>query len=113
LEILLHLQNVYLDADGTNMAAETAVALQQSVLPVDLYLEIERNKLSVQMADLSGDETIQTDVETNGPEQPIENKSILAEWENIHNKVIFDAVNEALDNFRPYGLRGPPMPWSQ
>jgi hypothetical protein len=38
---------------------------------------------------------------------------MLAEWENIHNKVIFDAINEALDNFRPYGLRGPPMPWSQ
>jgi len=36
-----------------------------------------------------------------------------AEWENIHNKVIFDGINEALDNFRPYGLRGPPMPWSQ
>ena len=41
-----------------------------------------------------------------------ENKSMLAEWENIHNKVIFDGINEALDNYRPYGLRGPPMPWS-
>ena len=39
LEILLHLQNVYLESD-----AENAVALQQSVLPVDLYLDIERNK---------------------------------------------------------------------
>mmetsp|Transcript_32163 Transcript_32163/g.31482 ORF Transcript_32163/g.31482 Transcript_32163/m.31482 type:complete len:125 (+) Transcript_32163:179-553(+) len=38
---------------------------------------------------------------------------MLAEWENIHNKVIFDGINEALDNFRPYGLRGPPMPWSE
>ena len=41
------------------------------------------------------------------------NKSVLQEWENIHNKVLFDAVNEALDNYRPYGLRGPPLPWSQ
>lgn len=40
------------------------------------------------------------------------NRSMLGEWENIHNKVIFDAINEALDNYRPYGLRGPPMPWS-
>lgn len=39
--------------------------------------------------------------------------SLLAEWENIHNKVIFDAINEALDGFRPYGLKGPPMPWSK
>lgn len=35
------------------------------------------------------------------------------EWENIHNKVIFDAVNEALDGLRPYGLKGPPLPWSK
>lgn len=37
---------------------------------------------------------------------------MLAEWENIHNKVLFDAVNDSLDEFRPYGLRGPPAPWS-
>jgi len=37
---------------------------------------------------------------------------MLAEWENIHNKVMFDAVNDALDEFRPYGLKGPPAPWS-
>lgn len=42
----------------------------------------------------------------------VENQSMLAEWENIHNKVLFDAVNDALDEFRPYGLRGPPAPWS-
>ena len=35
------------------------------------------------------------------------------EWENIHNKVIFDAVNESLDSLRPYGLKGPPLPWSK
>lgn len=33
--------------------------------------------------------------------------------ENIHNKAVFDAVNEALDGFRPYGLKGPPLPWSK
>ena len=32
--------------------------------------------------------------------------------ENIHNKAIFDAVNEAMDGLRPYGLKGPPLPWS-
>ena len=42
----------------------------------------------------------------------VENQSMLAEWENIHNKVLFDAVNDALDEFRPYGVRGPPAPWS-
>ena len=44
------------------------------------------------------------------------NKDMLnlkCEWENIHNKVVFDAVNEALDGYRPYGLKGPPLPWSK
>ena len=55
----------------------------------------------------------------NFPDEP-EDRGILSpamlnlkcEWENIHNKVIFDAVNEALDGYRPYGLKGPPLPWS-
>ena len=33
--------------------------------------------------------------------------------ENIHNKAIFDGMNEALDGMRPYGLRGPPVLWSK
>jgi len=41
-----------------------------------------------------------------------EDDSIMAEWENIHNKVIFDSFNEILDNYRPYGIKGPPLPWS-
>ena len=36
----------------------------------------------------------------------------MAEWENIHNKVVFDCLNEIFDNYRPYGLKGPPLPWS-
>ena len=36
----------------------------------------------------------------------------MAEWENIHNKVIFDCFNEILDNYRPYSMKGPPLPWS-
>lgn len=39
--------------------------------------------------------------------------SFQLECENIHNKAIFDGLNEALDGLRPYGLRGPPVPWSQ
>ena len=35
----------------------------------------------------------------------------LKELEHIHNKVIFDAFNEALDNQRIFGLLGRPFPW--
>ena len=32
--------------------------------------------------------------------------------QRIHNRCIFDALNDALDICRPLGLRGVPMPWS-
>jgi len=41
-----------------------------------------------------------------------EQEQLQIEWSNIHNKCIFDAVNEALDCYRSYGLRGLPLPWS-
>lgn len=33
------------------------------------------------------------------------------EMERIHNKAIFDAFNEALDYYRPFGIKGKPLPW--
>ncbi|CAD8148490.1 unnamed protein product [Paramecium octaurelia] len=36
---------------------------------------------------------------------------LLIELEHIHNKAIFDSLNEALDQFRPYGLNGQPFLW--
>jgi hypothetical protein len=38
---------------------------------------------------------------------------MVEEWENIHHKMLFDAVNETLDSLRPYSLKGPSMPWSR
>eukprot|EP01022_Parablepharisma_sp_SALTPOND_P022319 TRINITY_DN4500_c0_g1_i1.p1 TRINITY_DN4500_c0_g1~~TRINITY_DN4500_c0_g1_i1.p1 ORF type:complete len:1311 (-),score=211.19 TRINITY_DN4500_c0_g1_i1:1930-5862(-) len=47
----------------------------------------------------------------------IKNKSefdntFLEECLHIHDKAVFDSVNEALNLIRPYGLNGEPMPWS-
>ena len=37
----------------------------------------------------------------------------VSEYEKIHNKVIFDAVNEAMNYYRPYFfMNGQPYPWS-
>ena len=36
----------------------------------------------------------------------------LGNYTRIHNKAIFDALNEALNLIRPYGLNAEPMPWS-
>ena len=32
---------------------------------------------------------------------------------HIHNKAIFDAMNETLDRERPYGVWGQPFPWKR
>jgi len=37
---------------------------------------------------------------------------MLSEADHIHNKAIFDALNEAMKNMRPYGFSGEPMPWT-
>jgi hypothetical protein len=48
-------------------------------------------------------------------EKPIDTQhaTLLKEWSNIHNKCVFDTINDALDYYRPYGIRGPPLPWSK
>jgi hypothetical protein len=35
------------------------------------------------------------------------------ESQHIHNKLIFDSMNDVLDLFRPYGLNGQPYPWKE
>ena len=37
---------------------------------------------------------------------------MISEADHIHNKAIFDCVNEAMNKERPYGIQGEPMPWS-
>jgi len=36
----------------------------------------------------------------------------VVESVHIQNKCYFDALNESLMKFRPYGITGEPMPWS-
>lgn len=38
---------------------------------------------------------------------------LMSEAQHIHNKVVFDCVNESLNMVRPYGSHGEPMPWSK
>ena len=71
--------------------------VSQPVLPIELYLAIERSRKIVAL---------------NGELVNSKQEAELNEWSNIHNKSIFDAINDALDCYRPYGIKGPPLPWS-
>lgn len=73
------------------------------IVPVALYVEIEKAReqaLAKRKAQ-----------QQNSPDALAKTAQI---WESIHifNKCIFDAVNESLTKFRPYGVRGEPSPWS-
>ena len=37
----------------------------------------------------------------------------MMEAAHIHNKVIFDSLNDFLQQFRPHGLEGPPKQWDK
>lgn len=40
-------------------------------------------------------------------------KNPYKSYEKIHHKAIFDAINEAINQFRPYFIiNGPPYPWT-
>lgn len=38
---------------------------------------------------------------------------LIAECEHIHNKVLFDSINDSLLQFKPYGKEGEPLPWTR
>lgn len=72
-----------------------------SVLKLDVYLDLEkkRKESGYNIEKIEKFDTKQ--------------QSILKESEHIHNKALFDATNESLIQFKPYGKEGEPMPWSR
>ena len=104
LEILGHLQDI--EGDSNDSESEN-VPFQQSVLPVELYLENEKlrriNKMTEEerQAELNKAkqkkkaklEKLQNEgiiYDSEEFDDDDDDESIMAEWENIHNKVIFD-----------------------
>lgn len=80
-----------------------------SILNVQLYLTLEKARENVIREALQ-----QIKDATNGQNMAQDDNlsELLSESDHIHNKAIFDAVNEALNMVRPYGQLGEPMPWS-
>jgi len=85
LNILKKLQGGYVE-DSFN-----EVILEDTVVNLDIYLDIERRKEMTKSDNIG------------------EHEQFIEECEHIHNKSIFDAANEALTARRPYAH---PMPWN-
>ena len=66
-------------------------------MPIDVYLNLEKSR----------EEEL---IKRKGPADKQTQQARESVY--IFNKCIFDAINESLMKFRPYGLVGEPMPWS-
>lgn len=77
------------------------------IMQLETYLEVEKKK----EVSKQGSSSAQCQGETIHPNHS-QSQQLIDECEHIHNKAIFDSVNEALNLIRPYGTHGKPMPWS-
>jgi hypothetical protein len=66
------------------------------ILPIDVYLQLDDCK----------------EVSSRSEMTP-STKDIIRDSKRYHNRLLFDAANELLQRYRPYGLKGAPLPWSK
>jgi hypothetical protein len=78
------------------------------VLPLETYLKLERRRKDLR--NLEQEAAPNVDLQTS---HAVEHRNFLAECEHIHNKVLFDCINDSLLQFKPYSKDGSPLPWSR
>jgi len=74
-------------SEGSSLAMSSVDS--QLILEIHLYFKVEERIMA---------------------ENPDRNE-VSTELVHIHNKMLFDCINEIFDSFRPYGLNGQPFPW--
>lgn len=88
-------------------------------LALDIYLRLEKRRKESQdprnLAPGGGpDGRFEFDAVTNEDLRVDRvDRDFLSECQHIHNKVLFDCINDSLQQFRPHGKDGPPMSWSR
>lgn len=75
------------DYDENEGNISSARASQRAVLNFEIYLRLEEDLTLMNNND----------------------DRFKQELEHIHNKMLFDSFNEALDSLRPYDLKGKPL----
>ena len=86
------------------------------VLSLDLYLKLEKRRKESREHATQQSPDGRFDFENVNEDELMEDgvdKNFLAECQHIHNKVLFDCINDSLQQFRPHGKDGEPMSWSR
>ena len=94
---------------------ESCVApLKNPILPVDMYLDVEKSRQFTYPVKEPAKNIAKAYDSANSAFSQISQLSATVGQEAVHilNKCIFDAMNESLSKFRPYGMTGEPVPWS-
>ena len=85
------------------------------MLPLKLYLTLEKKRKAKR--ELDANEAREKEAADRGvsPEELKRDvpQNFDAECEHIHNKVLFDCINDSLLQFKPFGKEGEPLPWSR
>lgn len=66
------------------------------VLQLSMYLTLEKRRKELREV-----------------EEGRQESGLVGECEHIHNKVLFDCINDSLLQFKPFGKEGPPFPWTR
>ena len=91
------------------LSEDTMMAAQQQILPQSFFNKMDREfvinqRMKAKKIDQATAE--ESDILTVSQE---ETENI----QNVHHYALFEALNEALDQERPYKNKGEPMPWSK
>jgi hypothetical protein len=88
--------------------------LKNPILPVDMYLDVEKSRQFTYPVKEPARELARAYDSANSAFSQISALSATVGQEAVHilNKCLFDAMNESLSKFRPYGMVGEPVPWS-
>lgn len=69
-----------------------------TVLPLDVYLKLEKRRKESREKEVSRDKNASPQNENANANRM--DKNFLAECEHIHNKVLFDCINDSLLQFK-------------
>ena len=86
------------------------------MLPLKLYLTLEKKRKASRedaLKEQREKEAAERGITVEELQKTAPAQNFDAECEHIHNKVLFDCINDSLLQFKPFGKEGCPLPWSR
>mmetsp|Transcript_37200 Transcript_37200/g.48958 ORF Transcript_37200/g.48958 Transcript_37200/m.48958 type:complete len:142 (+) Transcript_37200:2445-2870(+) len=105
MKILSQMVNCYDEEDSLERMNDEML-LQSQILPQSFFNKTDREYVMTERMKLNKAAVEDSDQLTVSQEE-------MENINNVHHYALFESLNEALDQFRPYQNKGEPMPWSK